>query len=332
MESSTPPPSTTERGNADGGGEAARAGEGAERLRVQAASPLRKAAEALLFNSFHAPPPVPPPPHPPGEESDAAHAASHPSPAVRRPVCEQSEPQRAALLPALCPLLSAAADKGRDVLSLLFPRAFSPPRTAADGDHAAVTVEAYVPTPNTAALPACCQSSYRALLLALLLPHLPLAAAPGTAHLPPSDSDSAAASAPSEECTECIPAAALVLSPTLHPERHAEVLFDCPGDGAAEWTENHPSDAEDDGAVYFVTLFERYLAMAEGSPQRTRTTHSHRITSHRPRPTQHSARKARSALSSRLHLSPCSCLQPCQICLGSAADSDVQGRVSGSPR
>ena len=242
---------------------------------MQPASPVRSAAAALLFNPHHAPAPVPPPPHLSGEESDEAHEGR----AGRLSFAQGERPSQAAMFPLPSLLLGGLVDTGRDVLSLLFPRLFGELRAVEVEVEEGVTAVTREPialtkttslTPRTSALPSCCQSSYRALFMSLLMPFLPLAAEActvPTASKVHEQGTPLSLSPARPSLTGSIPlSAAPWPSPAvIHPELHPEVLFDCPDEGAvADWGGAHRNDGEDDGEQYFVRIYERFLAMAEG--------------------------------------------------------------------
>ena len=166
--------------------------------------------------------------------------------------------------PVPCQLLPQLWDKGRDALSLVFPRLFAELEKVEEEVEGAEAVKVPplssvgLPRPDTAILPGCCQSSYRALFASLLLPFLPLTTSPFLSTSTPAVSPSASAvdagSVRGVDAVDSFPSScSSSLLPSIHPEAHAEVLFDCPddSDGAGQWAEKHRSDEEDDSQVYF---------------------------------------------------------------------------------
>ena len=218
---------------------------------VRAVSPIRRAAEALFYNPYHAPPPAPPPPHPPGVETEDAHAAALP------PL------QRSAILPVMPPVCWA-----RDVLATIFPALFSSERHARPGQaemkaevQQVAAAERLIAEAGDAAasLPACCRSSYRTLLMSLLMPFLtdrPEEAQSVTA-LPEPPPALRVAAAESRQPP------LLIADPKEHPEVLFDCAADCDGAAAADGGLEEQRDEEDSSEVYFVHIYERYLAMAE---------------------------------------------------------------------
>ena len=246
---------------------------------VRASSPVRAAASALLLSPYHSPPPVPPPPHPPGEESDEAHS-------------QGERPLQAMAVPFPCQWLAHLLERGREEWSRLFPRRMAskveegleegrtgeqPPLTLGGASPTTPPPTPTQPHSSTSALPGCCQSSYRALLMSLLLPVVPT-----SSNSPPSasPSDSSPSSPHPPTSLSAVTPSPSSPSPSVfssvHPEAHPEVLAFCHcadtpasvvlegADGAVVWPSVHWSDAEADGELYFHHLYARFLAMAEG--------------------------------------------------------------------
>ena len=218
--------------------------------------PLRSTARALLFNPYHAPPPLPPPSHPPGEDRAADDRSS-----ILRAADVSPEPMHAAILPLPLPLslpCQAVAEwrkQANELWSSLFSRQTPSSQQRQQGhEQSAVdragqatqqaAVDLHVASSRTClgaseGVPECCRKGFSSALLTLLLP--------SAFHPHPSEHDAdtdidsgstqptdaaAAAINESQAAGHGAVGSGRLASLIAAPDEHAEVLFDCPSPAA----------------------------------------------------------------------------------------------------